>query len=287
MKLDTVGQFSPISSGATAQTSKVYRSRSPTNHVPFHIDDAQRKFERHHLRLERKLAQQIKLAERRLTRLEARIQVYEDRIQDLEDRDDLTKQYRELSEAQNELINAQKSRISDLERQGIVHTSELARTYQLNRNLSATVHCRDMTIYELKKRMVECTSNYATIANLSQNHGYCESSYLKSYDSKTFSHAGQDDTFTEFFPNDHILNCSTGVAESTASQAFTTADNISPTSSCWQFKESASPTWQMSDWQTSAIPQNYNYHCDLGGACDIEEFNKNLTYSRKRNQFHT
>jgi hypothetical protein len=198
------------------------------------------------------LAQQIKLAEGRLTRLEARIQGYEDRIQDLEDCNDLTKQYRELSEAQNQLINAQKTRISDLEKQGTVHTAELARTYQLNRNLSATVHCRDMTICELEKRMVEGTSNYATIANLSQNYGYCESSYLKTYDSKNRCHAGQDDTFTEFFRSDHILNC-TKVADSTASQTFTTADGISPTSSQWQFKESASPTWQMSDWQTSTV----------------------------------
>jgi exonuclease VII large subunit len=94
---------------AHAHKFKVYRSRSPTNHVSFQLDDAQRKIERYHRRLERKMAQKIKLAEERLTRLEVRIKGYEDRIRDLDEQDDIRKQYQELSEAQNQFISAQKA----------------------------------------------------------------------------------------------------------------------------------------------------------------------------------
>jgi hypothetical protein len=200
--------------------------------------------------LERKLVQQIKLTEGRLTRLELQIKGYEERIRDFEERDDLTKQYQELSEAQNQFINIQKTRICDLERQNTVHTAELARTCQLNRNLSATL--REKTISEPEQQVMEDPSNCSTIATFYQNHGLYESPCLKPCDSKTLSFAGQDDRFAEFYPGDHIHDSTGEPAEPTVSQAFTMTGNATPTTSQWQYKESDSPIWQMSCWPTSA-----------------------------------
>jgi hypothetical protein len=189
--------------------------------------------------------QQIKLAEGRLTGLEDRIQVYEDRFHDLEDQDDLMKKYKELSEAQNHFIEAQRIRISQLEGQNTAHTGELARICQLNRDLSAVIHCRDITIGELEKRAVECASNNTAIANIFQDHSSYEPSCL---DSRALNYAGQVDIFTEFFPTDHAEKCTTEVAESTVSQTFATADEPSPVLSRWHLKESASPNWHTAAW---------------------------------------
>jgi hypothetical protein len=100
---------------------------------------------------------------------------------------------------------------------------------------------------------MEVTSNYSKIATVFQNHGFHESSYIKSCDSNPLTYSGQDDKFVEFFPGEHILDSTADLAEPKASQAFTMADNISPTTSQWQYKESDSPIWRMSSWPTSSI----------------------------------
>ena len=116
--------------------------------------------------------------------------------------------YKELSEAQNHLIEAQKIRISELEMQGTAHTGELSRTCQLNRDLSATIHCQGMTICDLKKRLAEGASNYTTIATLFQDRSLNEFSCL---DSNGLNYATQDDIFAEFFPSNQ---CTTEEPES-------------------------------------------------------------------------
>jgi hypothetical protein len=257
MRLDNVRDF-PHRITHNAQSSQVYRSRSPTNHVTFQVDDAQRKIMRHRRRLERKLVQQIKLGEGRLTGLEARIQLYEDRFREIEDEYDLMKKYKELSDAQNHFIEAQKTRISELEKQGGAHTGELSRTCQLNRDLSATIHCQNVTICDLEKRLAEGASNYAAIATLFQDHSLHES---LSVDSKGLNYATQDDIFTEFFASNHNISCTTEVADSATSRTFTMADDLSPTLSQWQTKESASPNSQMTAWQKTEILKEDGFSC--------------------------
>ena len=249
MRLENVRQF-PRHISQNAQSSQVYQSRSPTNHVTFQVDDAQRKIGRHRRRLQRKLAQQIKLGERRLTRLETRMQLYEDRFREMEDEDDLMNNYKELSEAQNSFINAQKTRILELEKQGTAHTGELSRTCQLNRDLSATIHCQNMTICDLEKRLAEGASNYAAIATLFQDHSIHESLSLES---KGLNYAIQDDIFTEFFGGNHNANYATEVADPGTSQKYTLTDSLSPTLSQWLIKESASPNSQMTAWPKSDV----------------------------------
>lgn len=176
----------------------------------------------------------------------------------MEDQDDLIKKYKELSEAQNHFIEAQKIRISELERQGTAHAGELSRTCQLNRDLSATIHCQSMTICDLEKRLAEGASNYAAIATLFQDRNLPESSCL---DSKSLNYATQDDIFTEFFPSNHNISCPTEVAESATSQTFTMADSLSPALSQWQIKESASPSWETTAWQKSEILKQDGFPC--------------------------
>jgi hypothetical protein len=160
----------------------------------------------------------------------------------MEDEDNLMNKYKELSEAQNHFIEAQKIRILELEKQGTAHAGELSRTYQLNRDLSATIHCQNMTICDLEKRLAEGASNYAAIATLFQDHNLYESLSL---DPKGLNCATQDDLFTEFFASNHNTSCATAVADSATSRTFTMVDNLSPTLSQWQTKESASPNSQM------------------------------------------
>jgi hypothetical protein len=191
--------------------------------------------------------QQIKLAEGRVTGFAAQIQVYEDRFRDLQDQDELMKNYKELSEAQNHFIEAQKLRISELERKSTAYAGEVARIYQLSQDLSATIQCQEMTIYELEQRVVEGASNHTAIANVFQDHASYGSSCP---DSKALNYAAQDDIFTESFPSNHTIKSTTEVAESTASQTFTMADSSSSASSQWHFEEPASPDWQMTAWQT-------------------------------------
>ena len=252
MRLENVRNF-PRRISQNAQSSQVYRSRSPTNHVTFQVDDTQQRIGKHRRRLERKLAQQIKLGEGRLTRLEARMQLYEDRFREMEDEDDLINKYKELSEAQNHFIEAQKTRILELEKQGTAHTGELSRTCQLNRDLSATIHCQNITICDLEKRLAEGASNYAAIATLFQDHSLHESLSL---DSKGLNYAIQDDIFTEFFGSNHNTNCATEVADSATSQKFTLTDGLSPTLN-QLIKESASPNSQMTAWpKTDILPED-------------------------------
>jgi len=199
MRLENVRKF-PSRISHSAQSSQIYRSRSLTNHITFQVDDAQRNIEKHHRRLERRMAQQTKSGEGRITRLEARIHLHEDRIREMEDEDDLMKKYKELSEAQNRFIEAQRTRILELEKQATAHTGKLSRTCQLNRDLSATIHCQNMTISDLEKRLVEGASNYAAISTLFQDHSLHESLSL---DLKGSNHATQDDVFSELFASNH------------------------------------------------------------------------------------
>jgi hypothetical protein len=200
----------------------------------------------------------MKLGEKRLTGLEARIQLYEDRFREMEDGDDLMNKYKELSEAQNHFIEAQKIRILELENQSTAHTGELSRTCQLNRDLSATIHCQNMTICDLEKRLAEGASNYATIATLFQDQSLYESLSL---DSKALDCATQDDLFTEFFASNHITSCATEVADSATCQNFTMADSLSPTLNQWLIKESASPNSRMTAWQKTEAIQEDGFAC--------------------------
>ena len=233
MKLDNVRPFSGRIVHI-AQTPQVYRSRSPTNHVTFQVDDARRKLGRHRRRFERKSVQKRKSGEGRLAGLEARMQLCEDKFQDMEDQDDLMKKYKELSEAQNHFIEAQKIRISELEKQGTAHAGELSRTCQLNRDLSATIHSQNMTICDLEQRLAESASNYA---------------------SSCLNYATQDDIFTEFFPSNHNISYHTEVAES--------ATTHSPALSQWQIKESASPNLETTAWQKSEILKEDGFSCQM------------------------
>lgn len=153
------------------------------------------------------MVQQMKLGEGRLIELEARVQQYEDKFRDMED--DLMKKYKELSKTQNQFIEAQKTRILELERQDTAHMGELSRVCQLNRDLSATIHCQDMTICDLEKRLDEGARNYAAIAALFHDRSLYESI---SPDLKGLNYATQDNFFAGFFPSHHNTDCATEVA---------------------------------------------------------------------------
>lgn len=239
MRLDNVRDFSHHIEH-NSQSSQVY-PRSLTNHVTF---QAQRNTGIHSRRLERKLVQQMKLGEGRLIKLETRIQQYEDRFRNMED--DLMKKYRELSETQNHYIEAQKTRISELERQGTAHMDELSRACQLNRDLSATIHCQDMTIYDLEKRLDEGARNYAAIATLFHDGSLHE---FLNLDSKGLSYATQENFFTGFFASNHDTGCATEVANSAAlPETYHGSQYISDVEPM-AIKESASSKSQMAAWQ--------------------------------------
>ncbi|KAM3066531.1 hypothetical protein ACMFMG_012029, partial [Clarireedia jacksonii] len=181
-------------------------------------------------------------------KFEAGIKVYENKVRDLEDEEDLMRNYKELSEAQNHFIKAQKSRISELEMQSTGHVSELARTYQVNQELSATIHYQQITIGELQKRVAEGASNLAAITSLFQDRTLYVSPCL---DSKAPNYAVQNDIFLGSLSNNQDIKPTTEADKPATRQKFTMADNISPASSQWRFKESASPDGQMKACQSS------------------------------------
>jgi uncharacterized protein YigA (DUF484 family) len=165
---------------------------------------------------------------------------YEQRIRELAENNDLNKQYRQLSDAQNEFINAQKFRISDLERQGTADSAEMARTRQLNKNLSATLNSQEVAIRTLEQKMMEDMSNKATIAALVQSHQLSASNPDHLY----------NEALTEFLPGAYIT-------ESTESDQLEADQEVlgsnSSTAGKWQCKESTSPLWQADCWPSGAI----------------------------------
>jgi hypothetical protein len=160
--------------------------------------------------------------------------------------DDLMKKYRELSETQIHFIEAQKTRISELERQGTAHMDELSRACQLNRDLSVTIHCQDMTIYDLQKRLDEGARNYAAIATLFHDGSLNE---FLNLDSKGLSYATQGNFFAGFFASNHDTGCATEVANAAAlPETYHISQYISD-GEPKAIKESASSKSQMAAWQ--------------------------------------